>query len=386
MTTSRQDKNLGPNASLIGVAGSRHRLSTPALVLDLDLFERNLEAMADHCDRKKISLRPHAKTHKCAEIAKRQIDNGAVGVCCAKLGEAEALGQEGIESILITSPVVTKSGIARLCNLNVQISDLMVVVDNLAVAVAIAAEAEHRAKPMKIIIDLDVGLHRTGTRLGSGVEDIAGLAANTEYLDLKGVQAYAGHIQHIADFEERSAEAQKALDIVKLTCKTLADRGQAPEIVTGGGTGTYNIDTEDGIMTELQAGSYAFMDRQYNEVPIANAAPMPFDTSLTVQTTIVSANTPGLATADAGFKSFASDADAPILQSGAPEGSAYFFFGDEHGGIALPDTDTKLPVGSVLECVTPHCDPTVNLYDHFHCVRGDTLVDIWPIDARGRSQ
>jgi len=140
------------------------------------------------------------------------------------------------------------------------------------------------------------------------------------------------------------------------------------------------------------------MDRQYNDVPLANGQPMPFETALTVQTCVISANTAGLVTTDAGFKSFAAGADAPLLVSGlasgsvsgaevnALEGAGYFFFGDEQGGIALQSKEVSLPLGSVVNCITPHCDPTVNLYDVYHCVRGDVLVDIWDVTARGRSQ
>jgi D-serine deaminase-like pyridoxal phosphate-dependent protein len=156
-------------------------------------------------------------------------------------------------------------------------------------------------------------------------------------------------------------------------------------IVSGGGTGTFNIDPEARVLTELQAGSYIFMDKQYGEVRIANAAPLSFEMSLFVQTTVISKTTPGLATTDAGLKSFATEAGAPIISSGAPEGANYFFFGDEQGGIILGGAEKALPLGAVLRCVVPHCDPTVNLYDAYHVVDGDRLVDIWPIEARGRS-
>ena len=139
------------------------------------------------------------------------------------------------------------------------------------------------------------------------------------------------------------------------------------------------------MFTELQAGSYIFMDKQYCEVKIANAAPMPFESALFVQSTVISANMPGLATTDAGLKSFATEAGSPVLHSGAPEGANYFFFGDEQGGIMLGSPDKRLEPGSVVTCTAPHCDPTVNLYDAYHVVDGDRLVEIWPIEARGRS-
>ena len=379
-------EEFGPNAPLIGVQGGRARLNTPALVLDLDLFERNLEAMKAHSEEYGLSLRPHAKTHKSAEIARAQIEQGALGVCCAKLGEAEALTECGIGSILLTSPVVTPQGIDRLIALNEKADGLIATIDNLQVAEATAAAAEAAGTTLNVLIDLDVGLHRTGIAPGEPAQALATFIGGHANLNFRGLQAYAGHVMHIENFDERRTSSLECMAILKATRDELTAMGMESEIVSGGGTGTYNIDPEVNVLTELQVGSYVLMDRQYNEVPLANGVQMPFAAALQVQTTVISANHPGLATTDAGFKAFASDADAPIITSGAPEGAAYFFFGDEQGGILLPDDKVTLGVGATLTCTVPHCDPTVNLYDVYHCVRGDTLVDIWPVDARGRSQ
>lgn len=374
------------NRPLIGQAGGRSRLATPALVLDLDLFERNLELMAEHCRAKGLGLRPHAKTHKSAQIARRQIEAGAPGICAAKLGEAEALGEAGIEAIHLTSPVVTDAGIARVMALNGKISDLMITVENSVIAAKLGQAAQGAGKPLDVIVDLDVGLHRTGIPWGPDALALVVAVAADGGLNYRGIQGYAGHVMHIEDFAERSGASAKCMDILREARDVLSAKGLEPEIITGGGTGTYNIDADIGVLTELQAGSYVFMDRQYNDVPLANGQSMPFETSLTVQTTIISANTPGLVTTDAGFKSFAADADAPMLVAGAPEGSSYFFFGDEQGGIMVKSEEATLPLGSTVNCITPHCDPTVNLYDVYHCIRGDELVDIWDVTARGRSQ
>jgi D-serine deaminase-like pyridoxal phosphate-dependent protein len=176
-----------------------------------------------------------------------------------------------------------------------------------------------------------------------------------------------------------------ALKLLGDTRDTIVAAGIPCPIVSGGGTGTFNIDGEARVFTELQAGSYVFMDKQYGEVRIANAAPLPFETSLFVQTSVISTTIPGLATTDAGLKSFATEAGAPIIHSGAPDGANYFFFGDEQGGIMLGGADKTLPLGASLRCSAPHCDPTVNLYDAYHVVVGDRLAAIWPIEARGRS-
>lgn len=370
--------------ALIGKPGSRTAIPTPALVLDLDAFERNVALMVEHCKVNGLSLRPHAKTHKSLAIAKAQIAAGALGQCCAKLGEAEAMAAGGIESILITSPVVTAGGIARLMTLNAKLPDLMVVVDNPENGRALAAAAAEAQRPLKVLVDLDVGLHRTGIRPGPAATDLAELLDAAEFLELRGLQAYAGHLMHIHDFAERREKSLAAMKVLGEQRDALKAKGLCCDIISGGGTGSYNIDPEANVLTELQGGSYIFMDKQYGDLALGNGASFPFATSLSVQMSVVSNNTRNLATTDAGFKSFATDAEPPVLLSGAPEGASYFFFGDEQGGILLPD-GAQLPLGSVLTAITPHCDPTVNLYDVYHVVRGDTLVDIWPIEARGRS-
>lgn len=370
--------------AIIGEPGSRASIPTPALVLDLDAFERNVARMAEHCKVNGLSIRPHAKTHKSVAIAKAQVAAGAPGVCCAKLGEAEAMAAGGIESILITSPVVTAQGLDRLMALNAKIPDLMVVVDHPDNARTLAAAASEAKRTLKVLVDLDVGLHRTGIRPGDEATDLAELLDAAEFLDLRGLQAYAGHLMHIHDFAERREKSLAAMKVLGEQRDALKAKGLCCDIVSGGGTGTYNIDPEATVLTELQGGSYIFMDKQYNDVALGNGASFPFETSLFVQMSVVSNNTKNLATTDAGFKSFSTDAEPPKLLSGAPEGAGYFFFGDEQGGILLPD-GAHLPLGSVLTAMTPHCDPTVNLYDFYHVVRGDRLVDMWPIEARGRS-
>lgn len=370
--------------AMIGEPGSRALIPTPALVLDLDAFERNVARMAEHCKVNGLSIRPHAKTHKSVAIAKAQVAAGALGVCCAKLGEAEAMAAGGIGSILITSPVVTAQGLDRLMALNAKIPDLMVVADHPDNARALAAAASEAKRTLKVLVDLDVGLHRTGIRPGDEATDLAELLDAAEFLELRGLQAYAGHLMHIHDFAERREKSLAAMKVLGEQRDALKAKGLCCDIVSGGGTGTYNIDPEATVLTELQGGSYIFMDKQYNDVALGNGASFPFETSLFVQMSVVSNNTKNLATTDAGFKSFSTDAEPPKLLSGAPEGAGYFFFGDEQGGILLPD-GAHLPLGSVLTAMTPHCDPTVNLYDFYHVVRGDRLVDIWPIEARGRS-
>jgi D-serine deaminase-like pyridoxal phosphate-dependent protein len=372
------------NDSLIGVPGGRARLQTPALVIDLDVFERNVANMVAHAKASGVGLRPHAKTNKCSEIARRQIAAGANGICCAKLGEAEALAAAGIESILLTSPVVTEAGIARVMALNGRMRELIIVCDNASVIARLDAAAQANGKKLKVLVDIDPGMSRTGIRFSDApalVEQVAG----SRGLEFMGLQCYAGQAQHMeSPNERRSATLQVLKDLGELRDK-IVKAGHRPKIISGGGTGTFDIDPDAHVLTELQVGSYIFMDKQYNDVWEKPGDRVPFETSLFVQTTVVSANRPGLATTDAGFKSFATDAGPPMLASGAPDGAAYFFFGDEQGGISYPRDGALLKPGDVVTCVVPHCDPTVNLYDVYHCVRGDTLEAIWTIEARGRS-
>ncbi|HEY1638092.1 MAG TPA: DSD1 family PLP-dependent enzyme [Rhizomicrobium sp.] len=373
------------NSDLIGVAGGRWQLQTPALVIDLDAMEGNIARMAEHARTHNIALRPHAKTHKCSEIARLQFKAGALGICVAKLGEAEALAEAGIDSILITSPVVTERGIARLIALNGRVGALMAVCDNPETAKQLARAAHENGKCLKLLVDIDPGMGRTGAAFGEAAIALVEQVANSDDLEYAGLQCYAGNLQHLESPNERRDASLSVMKKLADLRAALAARGLAPGILSGGGTGTFDIDPDARTLTELQVGSYVFMDRQYNEVWRKAGDRVPFETALFVQTTVISANRDGLATTDAGFKSFATDAGAPLIASGAPDGASYFFFGDEQGGVLYDSGKQKLRAGDVLTCVVPHCDPTVNLYDCFHAVRGDILEAIWPIEGRGRA-
>ncbi|MFO0474855.1 MAG: DSD1 family PLP-dependent enzyme [Alphaproteobacteria bacterium] len=373
------------NAPLVGKPGSAALVATPALVIELPALERNIKAMQAFCDGKGLKLRPHAKTHKSAEIARRQSAAGAVGICCAKLGEAEALADAGIDGILVTSPVVTAQAFARVAGLNARLSDFMIVVDSAAGVDGLAKAAAASGKVLKVLLDLDIGLHRTGVMPGAPAMELAQRIRAQASLSFQGLQAYAGHLQHVESHADRKGRNLSALAQVSVMRDLLAAENIACPIISGGGTGTFTIDAETRVFTELQAGSYVFMDKQYDAVKVENDEPLPFETSLFVHTTVISSTMPGLVTTDAGLKSFATEAGPPAIASGAFEGANYFFFGDEQGGVMLGGADRALAPGSVLRCTTPHCDPTVNLYDSYHVVDGEQLSAIWPIEARGRS-
>ncbi len=371
------------NRHLIGVAGGRSQLATPALVVELDVLKRNIALMAALCAKAGIALRPHAKSHKCASIAKLQRAAGAVGFCCAKLGEAEALTAAEVSDILLTSPVVAEQALVRLAALNAAAEGLMVVIDTPEMVARLGAAARASGKTLGVVVDLDIGLHRTGVAPGKAA-DLAVAVAGEAGLSFEGLQAYAGHLMHLGDAAERAAKSKAALELMASVRDELTRRNLPPKILSGGGTGTVHIDPGLGVLTELQGGSYVFMDREYNDVWTKAGDAPPFETALFVQTTVISAALPQLCTTDAGLKSFATDAGPPVIAKGAGATASYFFFGDEQGGVLCGEAADRPALGDVLSCVVPHCDPTVNLYDAIHVVEGDTLVDIWPVEARGR--
>ena len=370
------------HAHLIGQQGGRRAFNTPVLVIDLDAMEKNIRAMADFARKHGIALRPHAKTHKSAEIARLQIEAGAGGVCCAKLGEAEAMADGGVDSILITSPVVSAPAIERLITLNARIGDLRIAADNPENVEALAAAASK--KPLKVLIDVDPGIRRTGVNSPEAAAQLAKRILLAPSLNYLGVQFYCGREQHIGAFADRRSAISDRTTYLLAVIAAIVEAGAAPSVITGGGTGTHRIDAELGVFNELQVGSYVFMDRQYNECDLTGAHFAPYDTSLFIDARVVSANTIGMATIDAGFKAMSTDGGPPSIMTGAPAGAVFHFMGDEHGAIVAPDTEFK--IGSRMTLAAPHCDPTVNLYDFYHVVRGDTLVDIWPVQARGRSR
>jgi len=369
------------NAHLIGRQGGRRDMATPALVVDLDALDRNIATMAAFAKKAGVALRPHAKTHKSVEIARRQIAAGAVGVCCAKLGEAEALAAGGIDNILITSPVVGTLGVERLAALAARSPGLMAAVDHPIAVEALAATGV----PLTLVVDIDPGIHRTGVADPEAALALARQIAEAPNLTFAGVQFYCGMQQHIEDFATRRAAIEERTAYLSGIVRKLSEAGLTPGIVSGGGTGTHRIDAALGAFTEFQVGSYVFMDRQYNDCDLTGDSAAPFETSLMVDARVISASHPFMVTVDAGFKAFATDGGAPTILRGAADGATYHFMGDEQGCVIPPIGVTPPALGEIVTFAAPHCDPTVNLYDSYHLVRGDTLEAIWPIEARGRS-
>ncbi len=374
------------HAHLIGRAGSRGALNTPALVLDLDALDRNIAALAALAAARGVALRPHAKTHKSVDVARRQIAAGAVGLCCAKIGEAEVLADGGIAGILLTSPVAAPAAIDRLAALAARSPGLMAVADHPGVVAAIDAALAGTDATLGVVIDIDPGIRRTGVASAEAAVALARAIAAAPRLRYRGVQFYCGAQQHIDGFADRRAATEERTRYLQEVIAAVTAAGFAPEIVTGSGTGTCKIDLDLGVFTELQAGSYVFMDKQYLDCDLADGPTSPFETALGVDARVVSANHAALVTIDAGFKALSTDGGTAVVRRGAPADARYVFMGDEHGGLVAPGIGETLRPGDAVTLTVPHCDPTVNLYDSYHVVRGDTLIDLWPVGARGRSR
>jgi D-serine deaminase-like pyridoxal phosphate-dependent protein len=375
--------DLGPNLSLKGRAGSRASLNTPALLLDIDALDRNLSLTAARAREEGMSLRPHTKGSKSIEIARRQRDLGAFGICCTTIGEAEAMAGGGLSEILITSPVVGLEMLARLEVLLRSSPGLIVVADCPEHVHAYGRVAERADKPIAVLVDFDVGQGRTGVQSVAAGIALGKMIVGHPTLRLVGIQAYYGHLQHVPTLADRRTAVLAQTVRVQELVRAFADNRLSTQIVTGGGTGTFEIDLAEKAFTELQLGSYPFLDREYVEIELTSARTA-MRPSLFVQATVVSANTPGLAIVNAGYKSFATEGGMPLVHSPKLRDASYKLMGDEHGGVTYDASGPTLKVGDKVEFLTPHCDPTINLYDRYHCVRGDVLIDIWPVDGRGR--
>jgi 3-hydroxy-D-aspartate aldolase len=377
------NRDRGPNAGLIGKPRSRQALATPALILDLDNFEHNLTVMAKLCLSAGLNLRPHAKTHKSVAVAKFQLAAGAAGVSVATLREAKVMVEAGLPGVLLTTPVVGAVKIDVLSGLVGRSKGFIVAVDSAAGVEALEIALSRDGKTLPVLVDIDIGMGRTGVPTVSGVLNLVDRVKSSKVLKFTGLQSYSGKVQHIARAADRARVYGKQLKHLERVLDAVTMAGHKPAIISGGGTGTFDVDRRAGLFTECQCGSYAFMDIEYEAVQLFARGPDPFKTALFVQCTVLSNNHRGWSTIDGGFKCFSMDGPIPRPARGAPRGTEYQFFGDEFGKLKLARKTDTMTLGAKVELITPHCDPTVNLHDYYHCVRGDTLVDIWPVDARG---
>jgi len=368
------------------VGKHRYELDTPCLLIDAARLKKNLRIMQESVSGAVKELRPHAKTHKCSTIAQLQLDAGAVGVCTAKLAEAEVLARRGVERILITGPVVLPLKGERLLNLVEGCGSLMLVLDDLEQASLLSSLCRERGVRVDVLLDVDPGLGRTGVD-PSSAKDMGMRLADMPGLHLRGVQAYAGQVQHISPYEERRNGPLACMNRAQEVFRALRTAGLEVDVFTGGGTGTFDIDTGVKDLTDLQAGSYVLMDAEYRAIGSAldRHRFILFEPALTMLTSVTSCNQEGWVTVDAGLKSLYRDGPQPQILYPEDRPYAYDWFGDEYGKISFEGERGTLRHGSVFELIVSHCDPTVNLFDRFHVVENERVVDVWPIDLRGMS-
>jgi 3-hydroxy-D-aspartate aldolase len=355
-------------------------VDTPALLLDLDAFEHNLDALHATLAGLPVRVRPHAKAHKCPEIALRQVARGAVGICCQKVSEAEAFVRAGIQDVVVVNEVVGAPKLARLARLAGR-AKMGVAVDDAGNVDAVDRAAGEAGVAIDVLVEIDVGLNRCGVEPGPAAVALARRVADKRHLRFAGLQAYQGRAQQVRLFGERQAAAAAAAGKVRVTLDLLAEEGLQAATVTGGGTGTYPFDAASGVYTEIQPGSYIFMDADYGRNLDEDGQPVrSFEQSLFVLTTVMSHPAPGRAVVDAGVKAHSVDAGMPLVR-GVP-GARHTRASDEHGVIELDGPGT-LSIGQKIRLVPGHCDPTVNLHEWFVCFRDDRVEAIWPITARG---
>ncbi|HBH28130.1 MAG TPA: metal-activated pyridoxal enzyme [Desulfofustis sp.] len=359
-------------------------LQTPCLVLDLDILMRNINKMQASVMGAGKQLRPHVKSHKCSALARVQREAGAVGLCVAKLSEAQSLIDNDLDNILITGPVAGHGKMELLAELVEKSPSLMATVDHRVSIDRLDTLLAARNTAMDVLLDIDVGLGRTGVRCEHAYE-LADYIDRCTSLRLRGIQAYAGQVQHIVSFDERKQASRASLQGAVDVFTRVRKRVPGCTIFSASGTGTFNIDTDIEEITELQTGSYVLMDAEYLHVQSAPDAPgfEEFAPALKLLTSVVSANQTGFVTVDAGLKALYQHGAVPKVVGPSGFDLVYDWFGDEYGKVSAQNGSAVPPLNSVLEIVVSHCDPTVNLFDEFNLVRGDEVVGTWPIDLRG---
>ena len=367
-----------------GIGGPLTAVDTPALLVDHDALQRNIRRMADFGRDASVSIRPHAKTHKTSVIAHMQVTAGAIGQCAQKVGEAEILVAGGVKDVLVANEVVGPTKLQRLVTLARQ-SRITVAVDHPDAVSALAAAARHHDVSVGVVIDVDVGLGRCGVlpgdsvELGKHVSQLGGVA-------LRGLQGYHGAIQHIHGYGQRAEAARAATTQLQTAVDAFRHAGLPTDVITGAGSGTYEVQGASGLFTEIQPGSYIFMDRQYCEIGGKSGEVYEdFEPALFVLATVMSTPAADRVVLDAGYKALSNDA-GPALLLDKP-GWTYTYGGDEHGIIKRAGSGAaSMTLGEKVRVQPSHCDTTINLYDRFHVYSGDELIAIWPIAARGRSQ
>ena len=355
-------------------------VSTPALIVDLDAFERNVKLMGDFIKEKGIRHRAHAKTHKSADIALYQIEHGgACGVCCQKVAEAEALVAGGVKDVLVSNQVVDPKKIDRLARM-AKDARVLVCVDDLGNVDDLSAAATKHGVTIECLVEIDCGAGRCGVQWGEPVVEIAKKIAASDGLTFSGLQASQGAAQHVHDFEERKGKIDAAVKQVSDTVGMLKAEGLDCDIVGGAGTGTYYFEGDSGVYNEMQCGSYIFMDADYQRVLDDKGGNISeFENALFIWTSVMSHTKADKAICDAGLKAQSVDSGLPVIFG--RDDVEYIKCSDEHGVIA--DPNGALELNDKLKLIPGHCDPTCNVYDWYVGVRDGKVECLWPVTARG---
>jgi D-serine deaminase-like pyridoxal phosphate-dependent protein len=360
-------------------------IDTPAMVVDLDAYQRNLDAMAAYAKAAGVALRPHAKTHKSPDVALDQIARGAVGQCCQKVSEAEVLVDGGVSDVLVSNEIVGPAKVARLANLAVR-ARISVCADDLEQISAYSKAACSAGVMLHVLVEMDAGAARCGVEAGEPIVRLAQQIIAAEGLKFDGLQAYHGGAQHLRTVQERAQAIAVAGARAEASVDALKAAGIDCPKVTGAGTGTFDCEATSGIWNELQAGSYCFMDADYARNQLAEGSNTPrFEHALFIATTVMSATAPDRAVLDAGHKTAAVDSGLPEIWQ--RDGIVYQSANDEHGLLSVSSDAVAPSLGERIWLVPGHIDPTVNLHDWYVGVRGGlangVVEKVWPVAARG---
>lgn len=360
---------------------SLEEVDTPALVVDLHALERNLSRMAEFVDGAGVRLRAHAKTHKCASIARMQMALGAVGICCQKVSEAQALVDAGIRDVLVSNQVIGEHKLARLAQLAHR-ARIGICVDHPEGVRQLADAVETAGSEIWVLVEINVGANRCGVEPGAAAVALARQVAASPGLTFAGLQAYQGSAQHRRTFAERRELIDAAIEQTRHTADLLVRSGLSCDVIAGAGTGTFRLEAASGLYNELQCGSYVFMDRDYAEnLDESGASGGEFEHSLFVLSTVMSARAEDVRVVDAGLKSVSFDAGPPAVHELA--GAEFVRASDEHGRLDVSACNRKPEPGEKVWLIPGHCDPTVNLHDWMVAVRDGVVEEVWPVEARG---
>jgi D-serine deaminase-like pyridoxal phosphate-dependent protein len=348
-------------------------IPTPALLVDIAAMDRNIRRMAEFFASRRCKLRPHFKAHKTPEIARRQLAAGScTGLTCATVFEAE-IAAPLTDDILIANEIVGAAQCGRVADL-ARGRGVTIAIDSVAGLDAIGAAARRVGVTVGALVDVNVGQNRCGVSPGAAAVALARRIAGSPGIELRGLMGYEGHAVGIPDRAQREASVRQAMEQLVSTARMFADAGLPLEIVSAGGTGSYDISSAIDGITEIQAGSYALMDTDYAKLAL------PFEHALSVLATVISRPVPDRCVADAGHKACAKDHGNPAVRD--IPGASVLTLNDEHATIALPPECT-LKIGDRIELLPSHIDPTINLHDVMYALDGDIVVGVWPIAARG---